>query len=287
MTKTINTIKSSISRKYQIGGKIVSKALSKLLTDGLSVLKKMSTKQKQEALYELLNKPKLTSKEKALKEGLVKDLTGGKPIKLVPYDPAPEADATQAGFTNKPWNISEKGFRLFSDQPYNPWGQDYRDTGSELIFMDKKGGKVKSCQEGGDTSTWDKVKYLIPGVGTYYDIQEAYNNPTFRNVATAALSTAGDVFGAGLIGRSGVQGAKWLLKTNKLKKLGYVPIDNAGTWLKFAKTGKVKTPAGYFTNNTQVVTQKVLKPDTYPLWWSVSAGPARVGNEIVVADRSQ
>lgn len=117
--------------------------------------------------------------------------------------------------------------------------------------MHKQGGSLnripfyqKGTTEGGikqypedEFSGWD----LVPFVGTARDIRRAYHNPNVQTIGTAAVSTAADIIGGGMLGAFG----KGLLKSakfaKKLKRLGYAPItENGNTYFKIGT--KMKTP---------------------------------------------
>ena len=74
----------------------------------------------------------------------------------------------------------------------------------------KNGLKIPKFQNSGKVF-YDAGKYLVPIAGTYYSIQDAIEDPSFKNISLAGLSAVGDVatiFGVGELAKAGVGAIK-------------------------------------------------------------------------------
>lgn len=125
--------------------------------------------------------------------------------------------------------------------------------------------KVIYYQQGGTVEDedpniiWDTVKSITPGVGTYYDIKEAINNPTVGNILGAGASLGSDL---ALL----VPGIGWIAQANRARKAGKIASQAwkaAGQYYKWGRNATRSAQELDKAANTAKKVGNVRKYDKY------------------------
>lgn len=130
-----------------------------------------------------------------------------------------------AGGQDPQATLTYDGAIVLPELTVTPRGNYIHNSYDNLNIRLNRGGarKVNKFDDGGDILISTGNEYadvglsFVPFVGSAVDIEEAIRNPTFGNIAWAAISTASDIFGGSLI-KGALKGAKAASKARKAVK---------------------------------------------------------------------